>query len=474
MRKTRIICTIGPSTNEVEIMKNLIEAGMNVARFNFSHGTHETHRDIANKIKKASLELNAPIALMLDTKGPEIRTKSLKEEAVTLQEGSSFILTIKDIVGDETIASVTHQGLPKDVQAGGKILIDDGLIELLINEVTETDVICTVINSGILKANKGINLPDFDVSLPSLTEKDINDIKFAIYEGFHFVAASFIRSASDVVQIRNVLNQNGGSHIKIISKIENHQGVDKIDEIIEASDAIMVARGDLGVEISPEEVPLVQKNLIRKCNRAGKPVITATQMLESMITKPRPTRAETNDVANAIFDGTDAIMLSGETASGKYPIEAVTTMARIATKIEESIEYNKIFKNKSEEVLSPTDTIAYAASTIARDIKANSILALTASGFTANMISKFRPNVQIFTITPNENVYRQNSLVWGSVPILAKKIKDPKELMIHSLEVAEQNGYIKKGDTIVIVSGMPVGVSGTTNSIRVHIVGQQV
>ena len=474
MRKTKIVCTIGPASNEIEIMKELIQAGLNVARFNFSHGTHDSHRETANKMRQAAKELDAPVALMLDTKGPEIRTKALSTDSVFLEAGNTFTLTIRDIVGNENEVAVTHDGFTSDVKAGGRVLVDDGLVELHVEKVTDTDVICKIINSGTLKANKGINLPDFNVSLPALTEKDISDIEFAVKEGFHYIAASFIRSASDVKQIRDILKKHGGDGIKIISKIENHQGINNIDEIIEASDAIMVARGDLGVEINAEDVPLVQKMMISKCNKAGKPVITATQMLESMIVNPRPTRAETSDVANAVFDGTDAIMLSGETANGKYPIEAVKTMARIATKIEEEIKYDHSFKPTESDIVSATDAITYAATRIARDIKADAIIALTNSGFTAHMISKFKPKTPIITMTPNEIVYRQNSLVWGSTPLLVKEANDPDELLKISLEEAEKQDELHKGDIVVVVSGMPVGVSGTTNNVRVHVLGQEI
>ena len=475
MRKTRIICTIGPATSSVETMKELIKNGMNVARFNFSHGTHDTHREMANKMKQAIKETNSPVALMLDTKGPEIRIKKFKNEIVELKEGQKFTMTTRDIDGDETIVAVTYSDLPKDVKVGGRILVDDGLVELLIEEIQDTDIHCKVLNSGILKNNKGVNLPEFDVNLPALTQKDIDDVKFAIAEGFHLVAASFIRSAADVRQIQKVLKENNGSHIQIMAKIENHQGVNNIDEILKVVDYVMVARGDLGVEINPEEVPLVQKALIQKSNAAGVPVVTATQMLESMIEKPRPTRAETNDVANAIFDGTDAIMLSGETANGKYPIEAVSMMARIALKIEESIDYNtKIKAASSDGVMSPTDAIGYASSTIARDIGANAIITLTESGFTARMISKFRPFTPMISITPNEVVYKQMALIWGATPLMTGKATNINELLEYALETALSSGLVQNGDKVVIVSGMPVGVAGTTNNIRVHVMGEQV
>ncbi len=323
MRKTKIVCTLGPATNDVEIMKQLIHNGMDAARINFSHGTYETHAETIAKLKQAREELNAPIPLILDTKGPEIRVKTFKEDKVRLEEDATFTLTTREVEGDVNIVSVTYADLPKDVHRGSRILIDDGLIELKVEDITETDVVCKVINGGVVKSRKGVNLPGVEVNLPSLMEKDIEDLKFGVENGFDIVAASFIRSAEDVLKIRRVLEENGGGQMHIISKIENQQGVENIDKILEASDGIMVARGDLGVEIPPEEVPLVQKILIAKANRIGKPVITATQMLESMVHSPRPTRAEANDVANAIFDGSDAIMLSGETAAGAYPLEAV-------------------------------------------------------------------------------------------------------------------------------------------------------
>ena len=348
MRKTKIVCTLGPATNDVKIMKQLIQNGMDAARINFSHGTYETHAETIAKLKQAREELNAPIPLILDTKGPEIRVKTFKEDKVRLEEDATFTLTTREVEGDENIVSVTYADLPKDVHRGSRILIDDGLIELKVEDITETDVVCKVVNGGVVKSRKGVNLPGVEVNLPSLMEKDIEDLKFGVENGFDIVAASFIRSAEDVLKIRRVLEENGGGQMHIISKIENQQGVENIDKILEASDGIMVARGDLGVEIPPEEVPLVQKILIAKANRIGKPVITATQMLESMVHSPRPTRAEANDVANAIFDGSDAIMLSGETAAGAYPLEAVATMARIALKAESAVDYAAKLANTTE------------------------------------------------------------------------------------------------------------------------------
>ena len=370
MRKTKIVCTLGPATNDVEIMKQLIQNGMDAARINFSHGTYETHAETIAKLKQAREELNAPIPLILDTKGPEIRVKTFKEDKVSLEEDATFTLTTREVEGDVHIVSVTYADLPKDVHRGSRILIDDGLIELKVEDITETDVVCKVVNGGVVKSRKGVNLPGVEVNLPSLMEKDIEDLKFGVENGFDIVAASFIRSAEDVLKIRRVLEENGGGQMHIISKIENQQGVENIDKILEASDGIMVARGDLGVEIPPEEVPLVQKILIAKANRIGKPVITATQMLESMVHSPRPTRAEANDVANAIFDGSDAIMLSGETAAGAYPLEAVATMARIALKAESAVDYAAKLANTTEPArVNITNAISMAACATAAELK---------------------------------------------------------------------------------------------------------
>ena len=413
MRKTKIVCTLGPATNDVEIMKQLIQNGMDAARINFSHGTYETHAETIAKLKQAREELNAPIPLILDTKGPEIRVKTFKEDKVRLEEDATFTLTTRDVEGDVNIVSVTYADLPKDVHRGSRILIDDGLIELKVEDITETDVVCKVINGGVVKSRKGVNLPGVEVNLPSLMEKDIEDLKFGVENGFDIVAASFIRSAEDVLKIRRVLEENGGGQMHIISKIENQQGVENIDKILEASDGIMVARGDLGVEIPPEEVPLVQKILIAKANRIGKPVITATQMLESMVHSPRPTRAEANDVANAIFDGSDAIMLSGETAAGAYPLEAVATMARIALKAESAVDYAAKLANTTEPArVNITNAISMAACATAAELKTAAITTVTKSGFTARMISRYRPACPLIASTSDETVWRQMNLIW--------------------------------------------------------------
>ena len=472
MRKTKIVCTLGPATNDVEIMKQLIHNGMDAARINFSHGTYETHAETIAKLKQAREELNAPIPLILDTKGPEIRVKTFKEDKVRLEEDATFTLTTREVEGDVNIVSVTYADLPKDVHRGSRILIDDGLIELKVEDITETDVVCKVVNGGVVKSRKGVNLPGVEVNLPSLMEKDIEDLKFGVENGFDIVAASFIRSAEDVLKIRRVLEENGGGQMHIISKIENQQGVENIDKILEASDGIMVARGDLGVEIPPEEVPLVQKILIAKANRIGKPVITATQMLESMVHSPRPTRAEANDVANAIFDGSDAIMLSGETAAGAYPLEAVATMARIALKAESAVDYAAKLANTTEPArVNITNAISMAACATAAELKTAAITTVTKSGFTARMISRYRPACPLIASTSDETVWRQMNLIWGCKPMLYTGELPRGGVFDTALEIAVKSGLLKNGDTVVSASGMPLGFSGATNTLRVDIVG---
>lgn len=472
MRKTKIVCTLGPATNDVEIMKQLIQNGMDAARINFSHGTYETHAETIAKLKQAREELNAPIPLILDTKGPEIRVKTFKEDKVRLEEDATFTLTTREVEGDMNIVSVTYADLPKDVHRGSRILIDDGLIELKVEDITETDVVCKVVNGGVVKSRKGVNLPGVEVNLPSLMEKDIEDLKFGVENGFDIVAASFIRSAEDVLKIRRVLEENGGGQMHIISKIENQQGVENIDKILEASDGIMVARGDLGVEIPPEEVPLVQKILIAKANRIGKPVITATQMLESMVHSPRPTRAEANDVANAIFDGSDAIMLSGETAAGAYPLEAAATMARIALKAESAVDYAAKLANTTEPArVNITNAISMAACATAAELKTAAITTVTKSGFTARMISRYRPACPLIASTSDETVWRQMNLIWGCKPMLYTGELPRGGVFDTALEIAVKSGLLKNGDTVVSALGMPLGFSGATNTLRVDIVG---
>ncbi|WP_317367649.1 pyruvate kinase [uncultured Tyzzerella sp.] len=468
MRKTKIIATLGPVSNSPEMVKKLIETGMNAVRINFSHGSHESHGETINTVKKVREELGLPIPLVLDTKGPEIRTKLLKEEPVKLEKGNKFILTTDDIEGDATKVSVTYEDFAKDLHVGATVLIDDGLIELKVLEINGNDVVCEIINSGMLGSRKGINLPNVSIKLPALTEKDIDDIKFGIKMGFDYIAASFIRSASDVLSIRKVLEENGGSDIKIISKIENREGVDNIDAILEVTDGIMVARGDLGVEIPFEEVPIIQKELIEKCKAKGKLVVTATQMLESMITNPRPTRAEASDVANAIYDGTDAIMLSGETAKGSFPVEAVNAMVRIATKIESSIDYiEKFYKNCGSKTSNITDAISHATCTTASDLNSPCIVAVTKSGFTVREVSKYRPKSLILGLTPDERVLRQLNLTWGCYPYLVDIDSiSTGDLFQNTVKIANEKGFAKKGDVIVTVGGTPIGQTGSTNTLR--------
>jgi pyruvate kinase len=475
VKKTKIVCTIGPASESEEVLKQLMLNGLNVARLNFSHGTHEEHKKRIDTIKKLREELDLPIAIMLDTKGPEIRIKTFKSGEVTLQTGDIFTLTTREVEGDETIVSVSYEGLPKDVSKGTRILIDDGLVELEVIEIVNgTDIRCTVLNGGTIKDRKGVNVPNVPINLPAVTEKDIEDIKFGIENDVDFIAASFIRKAEDVLQIRKILEENGGEDIEIISKIENQQGVDNIDEIIEASDGIMVARGDLGVEIEAEKIPILQKQIIKKCNLAGKPVITATQMLDSMMRNPRPTRAEVTDVANAILDGTDAVMLSGETASGKYPIESVKTMYNIALNTESSSQYLETLQSKRtlDNHISTTNAISRATCTTAEDLKASAIITATSSGYTSKAVSKFRPQSPIIAATTSEKVMRKLALVWGVYPVLSKKSENTDEVIDMSIHSAMMKGYVKEGDLIVITAGIPVGVSGTTNLIKVHTIGK--
>jgi pyruvate kinase len=468
IRRTKIVGTLGPASNDLTIMKNLILAGMDAARINFSHGTYDSLAELIGKLKQAREELDAPVPLMLDTKGPEIRIKTFKDKKVLIEQGKPFTLTTRDVEGDSSIVSITYADLPKDVRVGGRILIDDGLIELNIRNITDTDIECEAVNSGFLSSRKGINVPDVYVNLPSITEKDIEDIRFGVKMGFDYVAASFIRSAKDVLAIREALDENGGGGINVIAKIESRDGVNNLDSILEVSDGIMVARGDLGVEIPPEEVPLVQKLLIKRANLMGKPVITATQMLESMVSNPRPTRAEANDVANAIFDGSDAIMLSGETASGNYPVESVRMMARIAVKAEDAIDYsdNLTGRHSADTI---TNAISFATCTTAADLRSPCIVTVTNSGFTARMVSKHKPTCPVVAVCGSDVIMRQLNLVWGCVPTRNDNPGD--DIFDVAVLKSEQSGLAKTGDAIVIVAGVPVGVAGMTNMIKVQIVG---
>ena len=475
MRKTKIVCTIGPSSSDEGMFRELVLNGLNVARLNFSHGTHEEHKGKIDTIKKVREELNSSTAIMLDTKGPEIRIRDFKTGQAELKKDQEFILTTREVQGDETIVSVSYDQFAKDIKPGDTILIDDGLISMeAVEIIKDTDVKCLVKNGGKLKNKKGINVPNVHINLPALTDRDLSDIRFGIEQGIDYIAASFIRKPDDVIEIRKILEEEKASHIMIISKTENRQGVENIDEIIEVSDGIMVARGDLGVEIPAEEVPLVQRMLIRKCNQAGKPVITATQMLDSMIRNPRPTRAEVSDVATAIFEGTDAIMLSGETASGSYPIEAVKTMARIAVMIESSLNYNELLKSKSPASnCSITDSISYATCKSSLDLQAAAILSATTSGYTAANVSRYRPAAPIIAATPSEQVMRKLSLYWGVYPIRIEELQSTDLIVQKSVETAIKSGYLKNGDLTIITAGIPAGIAGITNLLKVHIVGEE-
>ena len=473
MRRTKIICTLGPAVDNEEILKKLMLNGMDVARMNFSHGTHEQHKKRIDMFKRVRDSLELPIALLLDTKGPEIRTGNFNENNVVLKMGESFILTPEDIAGDNTRTSITYKELYKDVQKGNRILIDDGLIELEVVDIKNREIHCKVLNGGTLSNSKGINAPGVEIKLPSLTKQDIEDIRFGIENEIDFVAASFVRKAGDVEEIRKLLEKYKGDSIRIIAKIENRQGILNSDEILKVSDGIMIARGDLGVEIPVEEVPIVQKMLIEKCFRKSKPVITATQMLDSMIRNPRPTRAEASDVANAIYDGTSAVMLSGETAAGKYPVETLDMMTKIIEKAESSIDYwNKFETVQFEMTPTVTNAICHATCMTALDLNAASIIAVTKSGRTARMISRFRPECPIITITVSQRVQRQLSLSWGVYPYLVKEAESTDELFEMGVEKALESGLVKHGDLTVITAGVPVGISGTTNLLKVHIVGK--
>ena len=463
IKKTKIVCTLGSASENEETLRELIKNGLNVCRLNFSHGSHEEHKGRMDLVKKLREELNMPTAILLDTKGPEIRTGKFDVPEVFLEEGQTFTITMKDVIGDKERCTVSYKGLANDVKPGDTILIDDGLVGLTVKEVNNDDIVCEVQNSGIVKNHKGVNVPGVKVNLPAITEKDRSDIEFGIEQGIDFIAASFVRKVSDVLAIREILEENNAEHIKIISKIENQEGVENLDEIIEVSDGIMVARGDLGVEIPTEEIPVVQKLMIKKCNEAGKPVITATQMLDSMIRNPRPTRAEVTDVANAIYDGTDAIMLSGETAAGKYPVEAVKTMATIAKRAEETMRNRRDKINKSKNV---TDAISYATCTTAMDLEAKAILSSTASGHTARMVSKFRPDCPIVATTSNESVRRQLALTWGVLPLMREKSANIDQVIVNSIEAAKTSNYVSKDDVVVITAGG----GETTNLIKVETV----
>ena len=472
MRKTKIICTLGPAVDHEETMRELILAGMNCARFNFSHGSHEEQLARLNMLKRVRDALGSPVATMLDTKGPEIRIKSFASGPVTLVKDQEFTLTTEEVPGNEHQVSVTYENLHKELSEGCRVLVDDGLVELKVQRIEGQRIHCLVDNGGVLSNNKSINIPDVHIQLPSLTEKDREDLRFAVEQDYDFVAASFVRKAADVEDIRTCLREYGGDNIRIIAKIENREGVENLDDIIAASDGIMVARGDLGVEIPAHEVPILQKKMIKATIRQGKPVITATQMLDSMIRNPRPTRAEVSDVANAVFDGTSCVMLSGETASGKYPIEALKTMADVAEAAEGAIDYWGRFRENAllPGVSSISDAITHSCCLTAMDLGASAILAATKSGYTAKVISRFRPGCPIIAVCQSEKTRRQMAMSWGVHPYLSGEVDSTDRLFSMAVDVARKEGAVQPGETVVITAGIPIGKSGTTNLIKAQVV----
>ena len=471
MRKTKIICTLGPSTDKDGVLRELVASGMNVARFNFSHGSYEEHKGRLDNLKAIRAELGKPVAALLDTKGPEIRLKEFKNGVEMLEAGQTFTLTTREVEGTKEICSITYKDLPQDVQAGGTIMLDDGLIKLRIENVTDTDITCTVLNSGKIKTKKGVNVPGVHLSMPYLSQRDRDDIIFGVQQGFDFIAASFVRTAQDVYDIRNLLNEYD-SNIRIIAKIENREGVNNIDSILAAADAVMVARGDLGVEIDFTELPGIQKSVIDRSFSFGKPIVTATQMLDSMMVNPRPTRAEISDVANAIYDGTSAIMLSGETAAGAYPVEALRTMSAIAERTENEVHYrdNRLVDTHSGQI-SVSDATAHAACLTARDVNATAIVTVSESGNTARLLSKYRPAQPIIACVMSEQVQRQLAISWGITPLMMPLAHSTDELIEMSTALAKENGYLHDGELAVVTAGVPVGVSGTTNMIKIHMIG---
>ena len=472
MRKTKIICTIGPSSDSPEMLRKLIETGMDVMRLNFSHGDHAEHGERIRIAKRIRAEIGVPLGILMDTSGPEIRIGKFKQAPVTLCQGQTFTLYTQPCEGDETGVCITYPGLVKDVRAGSTILLSDGLIELTAESVSDTEIRCRVMNPGVLANRQGINVPGVTVSLPSITEKDKSDILFGIEQNIDFIAASFVRKATDILEIRQLLDSNNGSHIQIIAKIECQAAITNFDEILAVADGIMVARGDLGVEIPIERVPVVQKALIHKCRLAGKPVITATQMLDSMIRHPRPTRAEVNDVANTILDGSDAIMLSGETASGKYPVEVLDTMARITASTEGSYRHSYDQENAGISGGSITNAVSHACYSIAADLNASAIITATKGGYTARMVAKCRPQCAIYAPTIEETTYHQLSLVWGVRPLMSTPVFHTDEMIEVSVDLVAAQGFVKPGDQVVITAGIPSGRCGSTNLIKVHVVGE--
>ncbi len=467
MRKTKIICTIGPASESEDKLRELMLAGMNVARFNFSHGTHEEHKKKFDRVIKVSNELGIQVATMLDTKGPEIRLKDIENGRTELVTGQKFILTTEEVLGNNEKVTITYKNLKDDIGIGTTILIDDGLIEMVVDAIEETDIICTVVNGGPISNHKGVNVPGAVLSMPYISEVDRSDIMFGCDMGFDFLAASFVRCREDILEVKKILDEHG-SHMKVIAKIENMQGIHNLEDILTVSDGIMVARGDMGVEIPMEEVPVMQKRMIKLAEAQGKHVITATQMLESMIKNPRPTRAETTDIANAIYDGTTAIMLSGESAAGLYPVEAVKTMAKIAERTEEDIDYNGRMKRREHiDNFDVTTAISHATCTTAMDLKASAIITVTISGFTAGMIARYKPKCPIIACSVSPKTCRQLSLSWGVTPIWIARESTADDLFDEAVRTAEEAGYIKKGDKVVLTAGVPLGISGKTNMIRV-------
>ncbi len=474
LRKTKIICTLGPAVDNEDMIRALIRTGMNAARFNFSHGSHEEHLNRLNLLKSVRDSMGRPVASILDTKGPEIRIRSFETKSISLEAGDLFTLTTREVQGNVNLVSVTYPELHKEVSAGQEILIDDGLVALKVEKIDGQDIRCTVENGGTLSANKSINIPGVHIHLPALTEKNVSDIQFGVENDFDFIAASFVRRAADVQAVREVLDRFGGQEIRIIAKIENQEGVDNIDEILEAADGIMVARGDLGVEIPAAKVPILQKQIIRKGLQAGKPVITATQMLDSMMRNPRPTRAEVSDVANAVFDGTSCVMLSGETAGGKYPLEALTAMVSIVEEAEQSIHYWRQFeKRRVIPASNINDAITHTCCLTAKDLEAKAILAATNSGRTARMICRFRPACPVAALTMHEKVRRQLAICWGVIPFLTGEVTSTDRIFSLSAEVALKERLVQNGDTVVITAGVPLGKSGSTNLIKAAIVNEE-
>lgn len=471
LRKTKVVCTLGPASDQEETIEQLILAGMDAARFNFSHGTHETHAALLTRFKRVRDNLGRPVATILDTKGPEIRIRTFSCGSIELHDGDPFVLTTQEADGDQNRVSVTYANLHQELQPGCHVLIDDGLVDLEVEFIDGQDITCRVVTGGALSSNKSINIPNVSISLPALTEKDRDDLRFAVENDFDFVAASFVRRASDVEEIRAVLDGYGGRNIGIIAKIENREGVDNLDAIVNAADGIMVARGDLGVEIPAYEVPVIQKRMIKTAIHEGKVVITATQMLDSMIRNPRPTRAEVSDVANAVFDGTSCVMLSGETASGKYPLEALQTMVSIVAAAEEGVDYWKRFKNTNVDyTASISDAISHTSCLTAMDLGATALLTATQSGYTARMISRFRPGCAVAALTTQEKVRRQLAIVWGVAPYLSGNVDSTDRLFSLCVDTAKKEGLVQEGDTVVITAGVPLGNSGTTNLIKAQVV----